>query len=194
MMSPEWVAAASSFATFVVIAASAVAALVQLRHMRNSNQMVALNELRETMESAAFLAAYREIRGPFQVRLAEPEFRHKVLSERSLSSLEAFQPAILIGNFYENAGGLVKHGIIDPEIFCDLWGATVEGAWESLQELIVNRRLIVGVGLYENFEYLVILARRHVAKYPNGSFPSNMQRIATPEPWAEAKELHLRHP
>jgi hypothetical protein len=59
-MSAEWVTAIGTIGTFVVIAASAVAALVQLRHMRGSNQIAALNELRETMESESF---HSDLRG-----------------------------------------------------------------------------------------------------------------------------------
>jgi hypothetical protein len=58
-MSAEWVTAIGTIGTFVVIAASAVAALVQLRHMRGSNQIAALNELRETMESESFQSDLR---------------------------------------------------------------------------------------------------------------------------------------
>ena len=58
-MSPEWLTAVGTLGTFVVIAASAIAALLQLRHMRGSNQIIALNEVRETIESPAFQAAER---------------------------------------------------------------------------------------------------------------------------------------
>ena len=50
-MSTELVNTFATLGTFVVIAATAIAAIVQLRHMRGSNQIVALNELREA-ESA----------------------------------------------------------------------------------------------------------------------------------------------
>jgi hypothetical protein len=50
-MSFELVNTLATFGTFVVIAATAIAAVVQLRHARSSNQIAALNELRETMES-----------------------------------------------------------------------------------------------------------------------------------------------
>ena len=73
-MSPEWLTAIGTLGTFVVIAASAVAALMQLRHMRAGNQIVALNEARETIESPAFqetLLFTREL----PQRLTDPEVR-----------------------------------------------------------------------------------------------------------------------
>jgi hypothetical protein len=56
-MSLELVNTFATLGTFSVIAATAIAAIVQLRHMRGSNQIVALNELRETTETAEFRAA-----------------------------------------------------------------------------------------------------------------------------------------
>ena len=53
-MSLELVNTLATFGTFVVIAATAIAAIVQLRHARSSNQIAALNELRETMETPEF--------------------------------------------------------------------------------------------------------------------------------------------
>ena len=40
--------------TFVVIAATAVAAIVQLRHLAGSNRISVLNEMRQTYESEQF--------------------------------------------------------------------------------------------------------------------------------------------
>jgi hypothetical protein len=56
-MTAEWVTAAASVFTCLVIAATAVAALAQLRHMRGANQILALTECRETLESQEFREA-----------------------------------------------------------------------------------------------------------------------------------------
>ncbi len=48
---PEWIAALSSLLTFFVIGASAVAALIQLRHIKSSNELIAINDFRHALES-----------------------------------------------------------------------------------------------------------------------------------------------
>jgi hypothetical protein len=53
-MSLELLNTFATFGTFVVITATAVAALVQLRHARSSNQIAALNELRKAQETPEF--------------------------------------------------------------------------------------------------------------------------------------------
>src|SRR5690348_18010894 len=56
-MSADWVTAIATAGTFVVIAASALAAVLQLRHTRGSNQIIALTECREKLESDEFQEA-----------------------------------------------------------------------------------------------------------------------------------------
>jgi hypothetical protein len=46
----------ATLATLLVIAATALAAIIQLRHARSSNHIAALNELRETQETPHFQA------------------------------------------------------------------------------------------------------------------------------------------
>lgn len=187
-MSAEWVTAIATAGTFVVIAASALAALVQLRHMRGSNQIAALTELRETIESPEFQERYAEATGRFRERIADPQFRRQIMSQRRLAGLEDVRSAVLVANFFENTGVLVRKHIIDAALFCEMWGPNTVSAWTSLEEFIANRRLINGPGLFENFEYLVLMCERHLAKYPDGSFPRNVARKALPAPWPESAE------
>jgi 23S rRNA G2069 N7-methylase RlmK/C1962 C5-methylase RlmI len=49
-MTLEFLNTFASFGTFAVIAATAIAALVQLRHARSSNQIAAMNELQEVYQ------------------------------------------------------------------------------------------------------------------------------------------------
>ncbi len=77
-MSAEWVTAIASLGTFVVIAASAAAALLQLRHMRGGNQIAALNEIREALESERFEVATGYVMREFQTRMDEPAMRESL--------------------------------------------------------------------------------------------------------------------
>ncbi|HET9392038.1 MAG TPA: DUF4760 domain-containing protein [Candidatus Rubrimentiphilum sp.] len=184
-MSPEWLTAIGTLGTFVVIAASAIAALMQLRHMRGSNQIIALNEVRETIESPAFQAAEN-----FVVRELPPRFQDPAVREALTTPFfpPEYQPARTVANFFETFGALVKNGIIDQEIACDLWGGVATRAWEALAPLTANRRAIIGsAALWENFEYLTILSKRYAAQHPNGAFPKGMERLPLPEMWPETK-------
>jgi hypothetical protein len=187
-MSPEWLTAIGTLGTFVVIAASAIAALMQLRHMRGSNQIIALNEVRETIESPAFQAAERFVVQELPQRLDDPGAREALLTPLFPSE---YQPARMVANFFESFGAMVKNGIIDQEIACDLWGGVAIRAWDSLAPLTANRRGILGQSaLWENFEYLTVLSKRYLEKHPDGAYPKGIERLPLPEVWPETKARH----
>ncbi len=183
-MSPEWLTAIGTIGTFAVIAASGAAALFQLRHMRGSNQIVALTEVRETIESPAFQAAERFI-SELAGRYDDPEVR-KGLSA-PFFPLE-FQPVRYVANFFETFGAFVKNGIIDAELACDLWGGVVVRNWDALGPVIASRRANMGTtALWENFEYLTTISKKFVDQYPDGTFPKKMERLPLPPPWPQAQ-------
>lgn len=182
-MSPEWLTAIGTLGTFVVIAASAAAALFQLRHMRGSNQIVALTEVRETIESPAFQAAEQFITA-LAGRFNEPAVREGLLAQ---TFPPEFQPVRMVANFFETFGAFVKSGIIDHELACDLWGGVVDRNWDALRPVISSRRAMIGTpALWENFEYLARISKDFIAKYPDGTLPKNARRLPLPEPWPDS--------
>ena len=84
-MSTELVNTFATLGTFVVIAATAIAAIVQLRHMRGSNQIEALNELREARETPEFQAALQFI-GELPAIMRDPVFRYQLANRSGATS------------------------------------------------------------------------------------------------------------
>ena len=76
-----------------------------------------------------------------------------------------------VGNFFESMGNFVKNGIIDKQIVCDVWSAIILRTWRSLAPVIAYFRSEAGDELWENFEYLAVLAQRYVDAHPS-SYPS----------------------
>ena len=161
--------------TFVVIAASAVAALIQLRHMRGSNQITALNEFRETLESGEISEAQRFVSFVLPDRMLDQAERVKMTT---LPFTGDYAKIGSIANLFESLGEFVKIGIIDANIACDIWGFVVVRNWNALAPLTTYIRVTIGMPqLWENFEYLTILAKRYLERYPNGTYPPNMPRM-----------------
>ena len=181
-MSHEWLTAIGTLGTFVVIAASAIAALMQLRHMRAGNQIVALNEIRETLQSPTFQEAFLLIRDLPQ-RLKDPAIR-ATFSGRDFPV--EHQRLRMLANFFEHVGTLVKNGIIDAEIAADLWGGVVLRSWYALAPIIANRRIITGQSaLWVNFEFLAVVSESFSSRHPSGTFPRGLRRMPEPERWPE---------
>jgi hypothetical protein len=158
-----------------VIAATAVAAIVQLRHMRGGNQINALTEVRETLESPGFYAARRFIQDTLPTMLDQPGFAARI--ERSIPDDE-LQAIFLVSNFYEHLGAFVKYGIIDKQIACDLWNGVLRRDWAALLPVTtIRRRWLKGRAFSENFEYLVVLSEDFLKRHPDGTYPQGMRRM-----------------
>ena len=190
-MSLELVNTLATFGTFVVIAATAIAAVIQLRHARSSNQIVVLNEIRETMESPEFQAARHFVRAELPKKLQDPAFRLQFAEpwRRTEELRPLFEKINATGNFWENVGVFVKAGLLDRDLALDLWSGVAIGAWERFAPLVAIRRR-GGEGIWENFEYLTVLAEDWVAAHPKGTYPAGLRRIDLKDEWLEADKQY----
>lgn len=176
-MSLEFLNTAATLGTLVVIAATAIAALIQLRHMRGSNQIVALTECRETLESPAFREAQRFVSYELPERLKNPEDVLRIAQPQSQFQDE-YQSIDTVGNFFENLGVFVKNGIIDSRLACDTWAHVVLRNWNALLPIITFVRDDLGSpAIWENFEYLALIARQFASENPEGTYPKGMPRM-----------------
>ncbi len=187
-MSLELANTLATFGTFVVIAATAIAAIVQLNHARSSNQIAALNELRETTETPEFLAAQIFVQGELSAKLQDPAFRYQVAtgSAQTDEARALIAKVNAIGNFYESMGVLVRTGLVDRELVLQVWDGVVINAWEHLAPYAAIRRRSVGDALWEKFEYLTVLAQDWIAAHPKGTYPAGMRRIDLRDEWLDA--------
>ena len=174
-MSAEWATAIATAGTFIVIAASAAAALIQLRHMRGSNQIAALTECRETLESPGFNAARRFVVYELPNRLADPLQWRDALSVPFSGEYEAIPK---VANFFETLGLFVKHGILDKRIVCDAWSGAVMTSWNALLPITTYMRVQISAHLWENFEYLAALSDTYLAKVQDvQTYPHTVKRM-----------------
>jgi Domain of unknown function (DUF4760) len=190
-MSLELVNTLATFGTFLVIAATAIAAIVQLRHARSSNHIAALNELRETMETPEFQAAQHFVQGDLSKKLQDPAFRYQ--SDAPAARTDENRPLVAkidaIGNFYEGMGVLVKTGLVDQELVLQMFSDQVIGAWTRLSPIAaISRRRVDAV--WENFEYLTVLAQDWLNAHPKGTYPAGVRRIALDDEWLEADKQY----
>ncbi|HZY96452.1 MAG TPA: hypothetical protein VFE35_05070 [Candidatus Cybelea sp.] len=191
-MSLELVNTLATFGTFFVIAATAIAALVQLRHSRSSNQIVVLNEIRETMDSPEFQAARHFVETELPTKLQDPAFRLQ-FAERRLRRTRETQPLFekinVIGNFWENVGVFVKAGLLDRDLALDLWSGVSIGTWNRFAPLTAVARR-TNFALWENFEYLTMLSQDFQAAHANGTYPVGARRLELKDEWLEADKQY----
>lgn len=177
-MSLEILSTVASIGTFVVIGATAVAALVQLRHMRSSNQIAALTEVRETLESDRFAQARRYALEVVPRLVGDAAGRAQLGAPPPMpKELESIR---MLANFFENVGAFVRYGIIDRELACDVWSFVVTDTWENLEPAIAIRRQNFP-DVWTNFEWLTVVCEEWQRRHPTGAFPRSQRRMQLSE-------------
>jgi hypothetical protein len=187
-MSLELLNTFGTFGTFLVIAATALAALVQLRHMRGSNQITVLSDLFEKQQDAEFVSATQLVRTQLPDKMQDPAFRYQIAhrAARTEENAGLFGKVFAVGNYYEEMGMLAKSSLVDRDLLLDMHSATIVGYWDALSEYTAIAREARGPAVYENFEYLTVLAHDWLAKHPSGTYPANVRRIDLPNKWRSA--------
>ena len=180
-MSSETLTAVASVATTVVIAATAIAAMIQLRHMRAANSIQAILSFREMLEDDVHRDAANLLRSGDMARaLEEPAFRQYLYRmANKLPSppaderyLRLHQASIAIGNSFELIGGMVRNQVVTPEIFLPNYWWVVSNHWGNLESFIaMMREYQDSPGLYVDFEYLTVLSRQWGDKHPDSYAP-----------------------
>ena len=174
-MSAEWVGALAAIGTFVVIAASAVAALVQMRHMRSANQISLFTSYNTEFDSPQFASAFAYVR----TELPKHQFTKEELDHLVEGIyMGRLHDARTIGNFFEDMGSFVLTGVLHRSIVCNLYSQNVLDAWRSLAPIVYFVRKHRNMhGIWENFEYLAVLSEAFTREHPNGVYPRRLRRM-----------------
>lgn len=188
-MSPETLTAYSTLGTVVVIGASALAALVQLRHMRASNQLEAVLSLESDFRSPAVQASLHYVQLELPARLEDARYRDE-LEKLGFVNTDA-HPELVACNWFNAMGTLLKHGLISEETFMDLFSRLIRYYWNALAPAVAIMRRTRGAGQYHDFEYLAIRANEWLSKNPHGLFPMKVARLNLPDPWREGDQSRV---
>src|ERR1700676_892060 len=165
-MSLELLNTVASLATVAIVSATAIAAVIQLRHLRVSNQISAVLSIGERFRSTAYVDAYQLLGSKLESVLEDASFRaYEIAHARNLplpdidpAQLEVRRATVLIGNMYEELGLLVKNGTIDRRLFVYQYALHIIEQWNRLKRYIAFVREAGGSNMvWEMFEYLVVL-------------------------------------
>lgn len=171
-MSFEFWATVASVGTFFVIAATAIAALVQLRHSRGNNQIAAALAINQVTEGDEFQAARQFIRESLKDQLQDITYRNELARTGKLRRQLQF-----VGNYYELLGIFVKYGLLDKDLACEMWSKEIISDWTLLTPVLAILRQRKERFGWENFEYMFSLCKRWESRYPTGKFPKNRRRV-----------------
>jgi hypothetical protein len=191
-MSLELVNSLATFGTFLVIAGTAIAALVQLRHARGSNQIAALDELREAFQSPGFSDAQGFLDTRLSEQLKNPAFRYQwaYRAARTEEFRDNIERVRLVGNYFEDVGALILAGLLDADLAISIYCADVTRAWDELEPLTAISRRLRGNAIWENFEYVTMLSKEWLKVHPGGAYPRGAQRLQVNDVWLDADKQY----
>ena len=180
----------AAFGTFIVIAVTAIAAMVELRHLRAGNQLSAVFAIDERLQALDFLDARILVRGRLASALEDRAFRGYLAAEAAGRATRDVPPdydtvrdaARLVANRYESLGVLVKNRTIESMQFLDAYANNVNRAWADLEKYVALSRDVSGHSLYENFEYLAVISEDWLNAHPD-TYPRNTRRKQLRNPW-----------
>ena len=187
-MSLELLNALASLLTVCIIAATAIAAMVQLRHLRAGNQINAMLAIGQELSSKSITDAMTMLRHRLPAMDDDPRFRaYNAAADRGQGQEvipeyeDLRQAASLIGNAYEELGILVKQGIVDKDIFLDRYSWVILRYWKLMEKALVDARQATGQqAVWENFEYLAVLSEDWLREHPS-LYPKGARRMPLPE-------------
>ena len=79
----------------------------------------------------------------------------------------------------------MKHKLIPEDSLLDVYSSRIIDAWQIVEGVVPLVRKRGGPGVWENFEYLVVRARKWSALYPDGAYPKGVPRLQIDVTWPE---------
>lgn len=165
-MNWEAIAAVSTAFTGLVIFATAVAALREVRiaadHARATRDQ--LEHLRKATAFEGALAVFAELDTPFQMnarhfvqfelahRMKDEHFRHEVALIAGSSELEHKELTVL--RCFERIATYVRKGWVDADVVYMVASGRVMTTWRALEEVVAIHRSVAGPRFWENYEQL----------------------------------------
>src|SRR5262249_7263603 len=105
-----------SIATLIVVAVASVAAIVQLRHLRASNQLSGLLEIMNQWNDPAVQRALEELR-KIPEKMSDPQYVQMLRGSGAQN--RAAHAEFLAMDLWEQIGTFSRHGLIDENILLD---------------------------------------------------------------------------
>jgi len=170
----ELINAAASVATLVVLTAAAVAALIQLRHMRAGNQLQAFIDIYNRANSPEMMKLFDFVlmELPDAVR-KDPEYVGRVVRREMPSSDSPLRVAF----WFDEVGIALRKELVSAEVVFQVGAsafATVS-AWIAMQPLIDALRKRSPAS-FLHFEYAAVRARHWLDAHPDGDYPEGTPR------------------
>lgn len=164
-----------SAATLIVVGAASVAAIVQLGHLRTSNQLNALLAILNQWNRPAVQEALAELIA-IPEKMKDPGYVASLKRPGAIDRVTHRE--FLALDLWEQIGTYCKYGLVDERILLDITSSQAGRCWKCAEPAIAVVRERLGPSGFENFEFLAVRAKLWERKHPNGTYPSRLPRMS----------------
>lgn len=178
-MSLEAWTTVAAVGTFIVITITAIAAFIQLHHLRASNQLSAMLKLLELEQSSALEDRFHFVRTQLAEKMQDPQFRATLDAQPVDRTLHPERHVIA---WFEHIGAWMKNGLIDEEAYLEYASPIIIQYWTLLAPTVKRMRSTREPWLLEDFEYLAARAQLWIATHPHGNYPKSTSRLEPLDP------------
>jgi hypothetical protein len=172
-MSLELLDTLASLGTFLVIAATAITAFVQLRHIRLANQLAGLQSTFSMLQEPTVRELVNYVRHDLPERMKDPQFRAGILD---IPIDRRNHPELYLCDMYNHIGSFVRSGLIDESVYLQTDWYNVNLYWGLLRDVIAQARQNRSF-LFENFEWLAARGQAWIDGHPHGDYPADQPRM-----------------
>lgn len=162
-MSWEIISTAASVVTTLVIAATAIAAVVQIRQLKLATQLEGFLALHQEYASDEMHSSRAYVANELPKKLTNDAYRDELISG---SAFAGDHPELILGNFWEKIGTLVRTGMLEPKLYLETGAYRCLEAWSQLETVVELRRMREPLQ-WAGFDHIVALSRDYLEK--NGS-------------------------
>ena len=155
-----WIAAVASLLSALIIAITAVAAFLQLRHYRNANEIIVYLRLIDQMDSPEIMAGRTAIHAMAAKLASDRDYRERLADPTFIP--DDFRDVGLMLRFLEHISVLVTKGGIAEKLVLAEYADTFVSMWEALRPAIEQRRKAFGPHTGRAFEHLAMLSREYI--------------------------------
>lgn len=175
-----------SAGTLIVLLTAAIAALVQLRHIRASNDLSTFSEAFELWYSPAVQEGLTFIQHELATKMEDPAFRRELDTAGPVD--HSRHPELNVLDFFDNIAIYLVMGNMREDMIMQAGGQLVCSLWSTLSPTIAIMRRQRGSQMYASFEYLVHRAQLWHERYPGGYAPKDFKRLPNPDAWRTADQ------
>jgi hypothetical protein len=156
-VSVEFIAAVGSIISSAVVVVGAFAAVRQLRHLRASNEVSALQNIVNRFQRPEVMESMRFVGAELEDKMRDPVFVEALASNPISGEARAIIPVL---NYWESVAGFVLSGAIAEESIMAGFSWAAVDTWRAAAPAIVILRRSQDSTICENFEHLAALAKR----------------------------------